>query len=41
MLAGLLAWEPFMVDVVGSGNTNPPSVARLDLEGCSYRKSPI
>jgi len=29
LLAGLLAWGPFMVDMVGSGNTNPPSVALL------------
>lgn len=29
MLAGLLAWGPFLVDMVGSGNTNPPSIALL------------
>lgn len=29
LLAGLLAWGPFMVDMIGSGNTNPPSVALL------------
>jgi fucose 4-O-acetylase-like acetyltransferase len=29
LLAGLLAWGPFKVDMVGSGNTNPPSVALL------------
>jgi hypothetical protein len=28
-LAGLLAWGPFRVDMVGAGNTNPPSVALL------------
>ncbi len=28
-LACLLAWGPFKVDMVGSGNTNPPSVALL------------
>ncbi len=29
LLAGLLAWGSFMVDMVGSGNTNPPSIALL------------
>ena len=29
LLAGLLAWGPFQVDMVGSGNTNPPSIALL------------
>ena len=29
LLAGLLAWGPFLVDMVGSGNTNPPSIALL------------
>ena len=29
LLACLLAWGPFQVDMVGSGNTNPPSVALL------------
>ena len=29
LLACLLAWGPFKVDMVGSGNTNPPSVALL------------
>ena len=29
LLACLLAWGPFNVDMVGSGNTNPPSVALL------------
>lgn len=29
LLACLLAWAPFKVDMVGSGNTNPPSVALL------------
>ena len=29
LLASLLAWGPFQVDMVGSGNTNPPSVALL------------
>jgi hypothetical protein len=29
LLAVLLAWGPFQVDMVGSGNTNPPSVALL------------
>jgi fucose 4-O-acetylase-like acetyltransferase len=29
LFACLLAWGPFSVDMVGSGNTNPPSVALL------------
>ena len=29
LLACLLAWGPFKVDMVGAGNTNPPSVALL------------
>lgn len=29
LMAGLLAWGPFKVDMVGSGNTNPPSIALL------------
>lgn len=29
LLACLLAWGPYKVDMVGSGNTNPPSVALL------------
>ncbi len=29
LLACLLAWGPFKVDMVGSGNTNPPSAALL------------
>lgn len=29
LLVGLLAWGPFNVDMVGSGNTNPPSIALL------------
>lgn len=29
LLACLLAWGPFKIDMVGSGNTNPPSVALL------------
>ncbi|HUN30615.1 MAG TPA: hypothetical protein VMU95_01245 [Trebonia sp.] len=29
LLACLLAWGPFKVDMVGSGNTNPPSVVLL------------
>jgi hypothetical protein len=29
LLAGLLAWGPFRVDMIGSGNTNPPSIALL------------
>ncbi len=29
LLAGLLLWGPFAVDMIGSGNTNPPSIALL------------
>jgi len=29
LLAGLVVWGPFTVDMVGSGNTNPPSIALL------------
>ncbi|HET9082333.1 MAG TPA: acyltransferase family protein [Trebonia sp.] len=29
LLACLLAWVPFRVDMVGAGNTNPPSIALL------------
>lgn len=29
LLACLLAWRPFKADMVGSGNTNPPSAALL------------